>query len=175
MPGSPAHLFRRFFDVAAARPLNASEKGAVSHWLTSETAAVFFAQHVADQRHGYDAALTVIAGGIDDPRVVTAALLHDVGKSHARLGIIGRSVASVLILLRLPLSERLSTYRDHGLIGARELSALGAPSLAIDFALHHHGDRPATIDPMTWDLLVSADQPPKATSSLLSRITSTAR
>lgn len=175
MPGSPAHLFRRFFDVAAAHPLNASEKAAVSDWLTPEAAAVFFAQQVADQRHGYGAALTVIAGGVDNRGVVTAALLHDIGKRHARLGIVGRSVASVMILLRLPLRGRLATYRDHDLIGARELVALRAPSVAIDFALHHHRGRPATIDPETWDLLVRADQPPKATSSLLSRITSSAR
>lgn len=172
MSGSPAHLIRRFFDVAGARPLTTSERAAVSNWLDDATAPIFFAQHHADQRHGYHAALTVVAAGASEPDVIAAALLHDVGKRHARLGVLGRSLASVMIVLGLPLGRRMTAYRDHGLLGARELGVLGAPSLAIDFAMHHHRSRPPTIDPATWELLVRADQPPKTAPWLLSRITS---
>lgn len=147
----------------------------MSGWLTPQTGAVFFAQGPADQRHGYHAALSVVAAGVADRDVIAAALLHDVGKRHARLGVLRRSLASVLILLRLPLGERLTAYRDHGLLGARELAGLGAPSLAIDFAMHHHRSRPPTIEPDVWELLVRADQPPKAMSSLMGRITSKRR
>jgi putative nucleotidyltransferase with HDIG domain len=147
----------------------------VSGWLTPETGAVFFAQGDADQRHGYHAALSVVAAGVADRDVIVAALLHDVGKRHARLGIVGRSLASVLILLRLPLGERLAAYRDHGMVGARELAGVGAPALAIDFAMHHHGSRPPTIKPETWELLVQADQPPKTMSLVMGRITSNDR
>jgi putative nucleotidyltransferase with HDIG domain len=147
----------------------------VSGWLTPETGAVFFAQGDADQRHGYYAALSVVAAGVADRDVIAAALLHDVGKRHARLGIVGRSLASVLILLRLPLGERLAAYRDHGIVGARELAGVGAPALAIDFAMHHHGSRPPTIKPEIWELLVQADQPPKTMSSVMRRITSNDR
>jgi hypothetical protein len=63
-------------------------------------------------------------------------------------------------------------YRDHGLISARELSRVPAPSLAIEFALHHHGKRPRTIEALTWDALVAADQPPKVLGMLRGRITS---
>jgi putative nucleotidyltransferase with HDIG domain len=90
-----------------------------------------------------------------------AALLHDIGKRHARLGLIGRSVASVLILLGLPLGQRMRTYRDHGMVAARELVGLSLPSLVVDFAMHHHGRRPPTIDPGIWDALIHADQPAK--------------
>lgn len=166
MPGSPAHLFRRFFDVASAWPLTASERTAVSDWLTAETADVFFAQDDADQRHGFHAAQTVVAAGVREGDVVMAALLHDVGKRHARLGIVGRSVASLLILARLPLTERMRTYRDHGIVAARELAGLSMPSLVVDFATHHHGERPATIDPAIWDVLVASDQPAKPWSAL---------
>lgn len=144
----------------------------MSGWLTPETGAVFFAQGDADQRHGYHAALSLVAAGVADRDVIAAALLHDVGKRHARLGIVGRSLASVMILLRLPLGERLAAYRDHGMVGARELAGVGAPALAIDFAMHHHGSRPPTIKPETWELLVKADQPPKTMSSVMGRITS---
>lgn len=159
MPGSPAHLFRRFFDVATSRRLTQSEESQVSDWLTSPAAEVFFAQDHADQRHGFDAACSVIASGIEDDEALVAALLHDVGKRHARLGLVGRSVASILILFDLPLTERMKLYRDHGLVAAKELATLGVPTLVIDFALHHHGDRPATIDPGVWKTLVAADQP----------------
>lgn len=146
----------------------------MSDWLGPETVDVFFAQDVPDQRHGYNAALTVVAAGVRDTEVVVTALLHDVGKRHARLGIIGRSVASVLILLGLPLSERMETYRDHGMVAARELAALSVPSLVVDFAIHHHGERPPTIDIATWELLIAADEPPKASSARRGRITSAA-
>lgn len=147
----------------------------MSGWLTPEAGAVFFAQGDADQRHGYHAALSVVAAGVADRDVIAAALLHDVGKRHVRLGIVGRSLASVLILLRLPLGERLAAYRNHGMVGARELAGVGAPALAIDFAMHHHGSRPPTIKPETWELLVQADQPPKTMSSVMGRITSNDR
>lgn len=135
-------------------------------------AGLFFAQAPPDQRHAYHAALTVVASGTADTDVIVAALMHDVGKRHARLGVIGRSVASVLIGLGGPLTERMTAYRDHPIIGARELAALGAPGLAIDFALHHQDDRPSTIDPGVWDVLMAADQPPKTPAMLRRRITS---
>jgi putative nucleotidyltransferase with HDIG domain len=172
LPGSPSHLFRRFFDVLTAKALTPDERVAVVGWLGPDLAGIFFAQSVADQRHGYHAVSVVRSRGESSPDVIVAALLHDVGKRHSRLGVIGRSVASILMKLSLPMSERMSIYRDHGEVGARELGSLGAPSLAIDFALHHHGARPPTIEPGIWDLLVAADQPPKTSTAPDSRITS---
>ena len=42
---------------------------------------------------------------------------------NARLGVLGRVIASVCIKLRIPVRGRLKTYRDHGPIGAAELAA----------------------------------------------------
>ena len=75
-------------------------------------------------------------------------------------------------MAKLPLSERLAAYRAHGLLGAQELGRLGAPALAIDFAIHHHGERPPSIDPGTWQVLIEADEPPKTWPSILGRIIS---
>lgn len=161
MPGSLSHLTQRFFDLLWARPLTDSEQKAVRSWLTERERAVFLAQSNVDQRHGYTAALTVIASGSQDQAVIRAGLLHDVGKRHARLGVIGRVVASLLILCRVPLRGRLLAYREHGEIAAGELELMGSEPLVIDFARHHHRRRPMTIDVTTWDLLQSADQPPK--------------
>ena len=160
MPGSLSHLIRRFFDVASARPLQPSEKDAVASWLSPALAEIFFDQPREDQRHGYHAALVVIARGNRAEDVIEAALLHDVGKRHAGLRLIGRSAASLMIKLGLPVPVRVSAYNDHGLTGARELAAAGASRLTVDFAAHHHGARPASIDESVWEVLQAADQPP---------------
>jgi putative nucleotidyltransferase with HDIG domain len=162
MPGSLAHLIARFFDVLTARPLDIVESTTVENWLSPQLRRPFFEQQPADQRHGYEAALSVIAQGQRDPDAVVAALLHDIGKRHARLGVVGRSVASLLILARLPLTERMIIYRDHGIVGAKELADIGAPSLAIEFAMHHHGQRPEGFDAAVWLALENADEPAKA-------------
>ena len=162
MSNSLGHLTRRFFDVLSATPLSTKEKDAVESWLTVELSRVFFDQMDADQRHGYQAAISVIADGHSETGLIVAALMHDIGKRHGRLGAVGRSVATVLNFLRLPLSDRMTQYRDHGGIGARELVELEAPPIAIEFAQHHQSRRPETIEPHIWEVLLAADQPPKA-------------
>ncbi|MFQ5523172.1 MAG: hypothetical protein ACE5F5_06295 [Acidimicrobiia bacterium] len=170
-----AHLVRRFFDVLFARPLTATERAAVRSWLDPEMSRLFFDQASHDQRHGYLAALAVLAAGRAEPETIAAALMHDVGKRHARLGVVGRSVASILVRLRLPLTERMKIYRDHGLHAARELAEVGAPALVVAFALHHHGSRPPSIAPGTWEALKDADQPAKSRLGWTRGITSAPR
>lgn len=129
-------------------------------WLTEGQAWIFFSQGDPDQRHGLDAGRIARAGG-GDIEVIRAALLHDVGKRHARLGVVGRSLASVCIRLNVPMPRRWQLYRDHGETAARELEGLGFRGLIVDFARHHHGSRPPAIPAATWSLLQLADQPPK--------------
>lgn len=160
MPGSLGHLTRRFFDVLLATPLDSAERAAIEGWLDRGQAWAFFSQSDPDQRHGFHAALVTISGGAE-LEVIRAALLHDVGKRHARLGVLARSFASMAIRLGLPLTTRWRLYRDHGEIAARELAGLGCQRLIVDFARHHHGERPPGIPSATWDLLQLADQPPK--------------
>lgn len=157
MPGSLGHLSARFFQVLIARPLDPAERAVVESWLPAELSEIFFAQPRYDQRHGYEAGLSVVAADAT-PQVVVAAVMHDTGKRHARLGIVGRVVASVLIKLGIPLTARMKLYRDHGITAAAEMAALGGPGIAVDYALHHHGDRPPSIPADTWELLVDADR-----------------
>lgn len=161
LPGTLDHLVRRFFDVLSAKPLSESERLAVKSWLPSRFTEIFFEQDDHDQRHGYHAAQSVVTDGFDG-EVVVAALMHDVGKRHSRLGILGRSLASLMILLHLPLTRRMAAYRDHGTVAADELELLDASSLVVDFARHHHAPRPETIELGVWEALQLADQPPKA-------------
>jgi len=161
LPGSPVHLFARFFDYLTAPRLTILEHQTVEVWATPRECSLFFQQGRADQRHGYEAALTVMSRGMSG-EVLRAALLHDVGKRHARLGAIGRSIASILIILGLPMMQRMNQYRDHGRIGAAELEAIDAPEVAVEFARAHHGERPQSIDQATWSALQDADAPPNA-------------
>lgn len=160
MPGSLGHLTSRFFEVATASPLRADETEEIRSWLTPGQAWLFFSQANADQRHGVQAAEVARAHGLDIT-AVRAALLHDVGKRHARLGLFGRSFASLAIKTRLPLTRRWRLYRDHGRIGSSELEAVASHPIVIDFAHHHHGPRPQTIPAQVWEVLQLADQPAK--------------
>lgn len=169
MPGSLSHLTARFFDVLLARPLTSEELTEVEGWLPGDMYSVFCQQASADQRHSFHAATRVIDAGFED-EAVTAALMHDIGKRHSRLGVVGRTVASLLILAGLPMTERMRSYRDHGSLAADELADLGAPQLAIEYARHHHGSRPASIAADVWDVLVRADEPPNTRTLVASRI-----
>ena len=119
----------------------------------------FCEQPTADQRHGYQAARVAEATLGSDRTGVRAALLHDIGKRHARLGLVGRSLASVAIRLGIPLWRRARMYRDHGRIGSEELSGWGAEPLVVEFARSHHGARPSSIEEAVWEALCETDKP----------------
>ncbi len=156
MSGRWGHLARRFLWSLRVAPLAPPEREEVAGWLSGGVLAAFLEQSDADQRHGLDAArLVAAAGGRDE--LVVAALVHDIGKRHARLGPIGRSLASVLAMLRLPTPGRLGAYLDHGRRGAEELAMLGLPVPVVDFARWHHTDRPENFPPAEWALLSAAD------------------
>lgn len=125
--------------------------------LDEPLAAIFWAQPVVDQRHALDAAHTVLQAMPGNTGAARAALLHDVGKRHSRLGIAGRIVATVLALLRLPAPGRLAVYLDHARLGAAELAAAGAGELEVAYARHQDGDRPPAISPAVWRVLKAAD------------------
>ncbi len=83
--------------------------------------------------------------------------MHDVGKTASELGALGRSVATVLDGLGVPLTARLRRYRDHGSRGAALLEAAGAEPLVVDFAARHPDADPGEFDPETWSALLDAD------------------
>lgn len=161
MPGSYGHLVTRFFDYLAARPPTEAETNLIASRLTPSQFELFAQQDMRDRAHALHAASVVLASGTEDPDVLRAAILHDVGKRHAALGVIGRTIASVLIKLRLPMSRRMRLYRDHGEAGARDLEAAGSSQLVVDFTRSHHDRRPETIPADVWELLQLADQPAK--------------
>lgn len=125
--------------------------------LRSAEAAIFWRQATPDLAHAVAVARHVMAARPGRTDLVRAALLHDVGKIEAGLGTVGRSVASILHVLRLPLPRRMRRYADHTAIGARMLEDLAVEQAVSDFARHHRGARPDDFDPDDWDVLTEAD------------------
>ncbi len=159
MSGGWIHLTARFFDVIRARRLRPIEQLEVAALLEGgEEARLFWAQATADQRHGLRAARLVQAQRPEARRLARAALLHDVGKQHAGLGVVGRTIAGVVEQLRLRPTGRVALYLDHGAQGAEDLEAAGSEPLVVEFARHHHGERPPAIAAADWAVLQAADR-----------------
>lgn len=157
-PGSLPHLAARFFAAVRARPLTGDEQAWIASRLGPAELAVFADQPVHDQRHGLTAARWMESEARDRPDMVRAAMLHDIGKRHARLGIPGRVVASLAMKLHLPLRGRFSRYRDHGPLGADELRGLGTEAIVWRYARCHHGAPDPDIDPADLAILDRADR-----------------
>lgn len=152
------HLVRRFLGHVTARPLSPAEQLQVRSDLADDRLAhLFFLQDPADQRHAVDVAAAFASTRPGDRQGVQAALLHDVGKCHARLGAVARSMATVFGAVGLPMPARWRSYLAHGSLGADDLAAAGAGALAVAFARYHPGDAPAGIPPDVWADLLAAD------------------
>lgn len=125
--------------------------------LTAEEAGLFWRQQESDQRHALAVARWVLRLRPGDRVAGKAALLHDVGKRHSRLGPAARSLATVLDVLGLRMPRRWRMYRRHGPLGAADLEGLGCESIVVLFAAHHPGPAPAGVDEERWNALLQAD------------------
>ena len=150
------HLVTRFLGVLRSKPLGPEAQAEVSDWLHDAAAALFWEQDSIDQRHAYEVAQRVRTSTNHNQAAVTAALLHDVGKRHSNAGPLGRSLATILDSLHLPLPADWRRYRDHEALGAADLQRLGADSLAIAFARGRR-EEAESIDADIWQALVDAD------------------
>ncbi|MBC8163340.1 MAG: hypothetical protein H7Z42_19185, partial [Roseiflexaceae bacterium] len=65
---------------ALAGRIEPSERALVRQLLHAREVALFERMAAFDQRHCLDVCLTLLRGGHQDPAVLRAALLHDVGK-----------------------------------------------------------------------------------------------
>lgn len=153
------HLAARLVDVVLSRRLAPLEQAEVAAYLRSPMERdMFWGQPRADQRHGLEAARSVAAAcpGRDD--MIRAALLHDTGKRHARLGPVGRSWAMLGYSIGPAPTPRMVSYLEHGRIGADELATAGAEPLVVAYTRHHHGERPDGICAEDWEVLEAADR-----------------
>ncbi len=139
--------------------------------LTAGERPLFAEMSAADRRHSIDGAYAV-EQAVHEPfrrDAVEAALVHDVGKRHARLGVIGRSFATVVgwcvrsetrrvaLAERPGLAGRVGKYLRHDGVGAAEVAAAGGSPLAVAWtADHHHRSDFATL-PAPGEVVTALD------------------
>ncbi len=143
--GHLTHLTKRFVtSLSTHAPTAAADAWATSQLLAGEQ-ALWSAMSNQDRRHATVVAYRFLDRAPDAPRAaIAAALLHDCGKTPAKLGTLMRTVATVVG----PRGKRFEAYHDHERIGA-------------DIA------RDAGSEPQTVALIArSPDAPPELLSAL---------
>jgi len=134
------HLVRRFVTSLSRREPDADdERWARSHLSPAEI-ELWARMAAADRRHGVTVARRFLAKRPEaTPAEVAGALLHDVGKVQAGLGVAGRVVATVVG----PRTARFRTYHDHESIGAALAAEAGSDSTTVALI---RGEGPAAAD-----------------------------
>lgn len=82
----------QFWRVWRARPLPDEAHEMITAVLTPEEITMFTQFSLSDQQHSYQVLRTLQSNGQTHPDLLAAALLHDVGKTHAPLSIWQRSL-----------------------------------------------------------------------------------
>jgi hypothetical protein len=152
-----AHLVSRFAQSLWPGGPRTTDVAWVASVLTPGEWACWERMQSADRRESVRVARRVQAELGDDQRVLAAALLHDVGKADARLGPVGRALATVAGGIagheiapawqqRGGVARRFALYLRHDEIGAGILRMAEARPEAVAWsAAHHH--------PHQWDSL----------------------
>ncbi len=167
------HYVRRFFTSLSTQPPTDADEAWVETFVTPAELVLYRRLSNTDRRHlVHSARMVQSALGPDaDPVWLRAALLHDVGKFDAHLGVFGRSWATVLATGlgsarvqawhdRPGWRGRVGRYQRHGETGAAEIRAAGgSEEAAIWSELHHSPDRFAAspIPPEMLTVLDAAD------------------
>ena len=156
--GAKARQFRAHLRAR----VDPAERAALDGWLTPPQLELFDRMHPADRRHGLDVVATLRAGGVTDPEVLIAGLVHDAGKG--RTGVWPRVAHSLgqaygpwvwrVAALVPGFDAALQRLRDHAETSATLAAAAGCPSRTVE--LIRHQDAP--LDPVAGRLLQLADE-----------------
>lgn len=148
------HLSRRFVGALSRKPPPTDARA----WAAAVLGPAVYAQWERmpnhDQRHALGVARGVeeALAGTDqagDPRWTAAALLHDIGKLDARLGVYGRVAATISAAVagrdmaepwseRSGFTRRVGLYLRHPELGADRIRLVGGPEEAARWAGAHH-------------------------------------
>ncbi|MEA3338851.1 MAG: hypothetical protein U9R15_02690 [Chloroflexota bacterium] len=139
----------QFFRALTAR-VSDEELEQVALMLTPASLTLFRSMATQDQRHALEVCRALRRADHTDSQLMTAALLHDVGKSAARLWAWHRAVIVLLERFAPRLLARLSrgelrgwrrpfiVHARHPEIGARWAEEAGCPPLTIALIRRHH-------------------------------------
>ncbi len=143
----------QFFKAMTTK--NSPEWGRIAAaYLSPEQMALFRRMSPHDQRHSVDVLQKLLAKDCQEDDLLKAALLHDVGKTAARLTPWHR-VISVLLgnwLDRLACEEPgkwcypFFVQREHPLIGAKMAKHAGCSPRCVRIIRYHHEEKPPLSD-----------------------------
>ncbi len=141
-------------------PLSVEERAEVAKQLAPAALALFASMSPADQRHSLRVCRGLQARGWSDQDILTAALLHDVGKAGGRVSfwarpiiVIGKRLTPRLLTslavypverAHLPRWRRALSYAWwHAEVGADLAAAAGLSERAVHYIrMHHRPDSP---------------------------------
>jgi hypothetical protein len=123
-----AHLAKRFVLSLVPSQVQEIERQWVQSVLSPSEFDVWNKMMVQDRRHSVMVGRRFVKHRLTAMQSeIAGALLHDVGKSVARLGTFGRVIATLVG----PRTNRFRQYHNHEQIGATMLRSIGSDELTI--------------------------------------------
>lgn len=139
----------QFWRAARAR-VRPGELSVLEEYCSPPERTLFLRMSAWDQRHCLDVHARLRAAGCDDGPLLHAALLHDAGKSVARITVWHRTAAVVLAALCPGVLARLApsmagdwrhpmyVLREHAALGAELAAQAGSPAEVQEYIRRHH-------------------------------------
>lgn len=149
---------RQFWRLVSAPVLPTHAWHEIERALNPEELALFRRFGSGDQQHGYAVMRTLIEAGEDEPALLTAALLHDVGKTRLNVRAwerVAGSLGEVLFPKRAAHWGRgdargwrrpFVIRQQHPVWSAEMAAAAGSSPLAVTLMRHHQDKQLAHLD-----------------------------
>jgi hypothetical protein len=161
---------RQFWEALRTSPLTARDLEPARSVLTDQQLALFTRLQTSEQIHGLRVLQTLQDQGETHPDLLTAALLHDVGKIYHPLHLLERVV---IVLVKQTFPDRMKEWggaqpkgwkrpfavaSQHPAWGADLAQAAGTSPLAVYLIREHQNERSSVATDVVENRLLSALQ-----------------